>query len=155
MKTKNRFRKVFRKVPSVYRRRKAYHKAFRYMEKHQKGVLIDIDLLLWNLGEFHDSPGQLKSLFRTLCATKDGECSHSKLPNTFIQSILSDMHEIPDEPLSEKNYKYCRNIALSSLDIPSFYPNFMLSEYIFDKSLCNSDEKRYVAVKINTNQRSV
>ena len=96
------------------------------MEKHQKGVLVDIDLLLWNLGEFHDSQEQLKSLFRTLCATKDGECSYARLPNTFIQSILSDMHEIPDEPLSEKNSKYCRNIALSSLDIPSFYPKFMI-----------------------------
>ena len=126
MKTKNRFREVFRMVPSVYRRRKAYHKAFRYMEKHQKGVLVDIDLLLWNLGEFHDRPEQLKSIFRTLGATKDGECSYAKLPNTFIQSILSDMHEIPDEPLSEKNSKYCHIIALSSLDISSFYPKIMI-----------------------------
>lgn len=128
MKTKNRFREVFRKVPSVYRRRKAYHKAFRYMEKRQKEVLVDIDLLLWNLCEFHDSQEQLKSLFRTLCATKDLECSYAKLPNTFIQSILSDMHEIPDEPLSEKNSKYCHNIALSSLDITSFYPKIMILE---------------------------
>ena len=128
MKTKDRFREVFRGVPSVYRRRKAYHKTFRYMEKHQKGVLVDIDLLLWNLDEFHDSPEQLKSLFRTLYASKDGEYSYAKLPNTFIQSILSDMHEIPDKPLSEKNFKYCRNIALSSLDILSFYPKIMILE---------------------------
>lgn len=129
MKTNMWFNNTFRRIPNVYKKRKSYHKAFRYLKKVDPAGLTMINTILIHMHSVSYFPDELTKMIKKYYTDfMDTPYSKKYSVVTFLQNIISDIsYKCIAHSLPKLEDHKINTLILPFMDVASLYPQIMVN----------------------------